>query len=78
MTPPYYYIFVIAPPPFFEEDLALYLKKLDFPSPKDNLYHILIYLGLLVLEKKIFNFQCISLSLLSPLGKGQSPFFEQT
>jgi hypothetical protein len=22
----------------FEEDLALYLKKLEFPSPKDNLY----------------------------------------
>jgi hypothetical protein len=22
----------------FEEDLALYLSKLDFPSPNDNLY----------------------------------------
>jgi hypothetical protein len=22
----------------FEEDLALYLNKLEFPSPKDNLY----------------------------------------
>jgi hypothetical protein len=24
----------------FEEDLALYLKKLEFPSPKDNLYQV--------------------------------------
>jgi hypothetical protein len=24
----------------FEQDLALYLNKLDFPSPKDNLYQI--------------------------------------
>jgi hypothetical protein len=48
----------------FEEDIALYL----------------IEFGLLVLEKKIFkNFQCIlTLSLLSPLGEGLSPSFEQT
>jgi hypothetical protein len=40
----------------------------------------LIEFGLLVLEKKIFkNFQCIfALSLLSPLGEGLSPSFEQT
>ena len=24
----------------FEEDLALYLKKIDFPLPKDNLYQV--------------------------------------
>jgi hypothetical protein len=24
----------------FEEDLALYLNKLEFPSPKDSLYHV--------------------------------------
>jgi hypothetical protein len=24
----------------FEEDLALYLNKLDFPSSKDNLYQV--------------------------------------
>jgi hypothetical protein len=24
----------------FEEDLALYLKKLEFPSSKDNLYQV--------------------------------------
>jgi hypothetical protein len=24
----------------FEEDLALYLNKLEFPSPKDNLYQV--------------------------------------
>jgi hypothetical protein len=25
---------------FFEEDLALYFNKLEFPSSKDNLYHV--------------------------------------
>jgi hypothetical protein len=24
----------------FEEDMALYLNKLEFPSPKDNLYQV--------------------------------------
>jgi hypothetical protein len=24
----------------FEEDLALYINKLEFPSPKDNLYQV--------------------------------------
>jgi hypothetical protein len=24
----------------FEEDLAFYLNKLEFPSPNDNLYHV--------------------------------------
>jgi hypothetical protein len=40
----------------------------------------LINFGQLILEKKIFkSFQCIfSLLLLSPLGDGQSPLFEQT
>jgi hypothetical protein len=39
----------------------------------------MIEFGLLVLEKKIFeNFQCIfTLLLLSPLGEGLSPSFEQ-
>jgi hypothetical protein len=38
----------------------------------------LIEIGLLVLEKKIKNFQCIfTLLLLSPLGDGQPPSFEQ-
>jgi hypothetical protein len=35
----------------------------------------MIELGLLVLEKEIFKF---TLSLLSPLGEGLSPCFEQT
>jgi hypothetical protein len=61
-----------------EEDLTLYLNKLEFPSLKDNVYHV--EFGLLVLEKKIFkNFQCIfTFLLLSPLGEGKSPSFEQT
>jgi hypothetical protein len=39
----------------------------------------LIEFGFLVLEKIFKNFQCIfTLSLLSPLGEGLSPSFEQT
>ena len=39
----------------------------------------LVEIGSVVLEKKIFKFcQCIfAISLLSPLGKGQGPSFEQ-
>jgi hypothetical protein len=34
MTPPHFFV-IISP---FEENLALYLDKLAFPSPQDNLY----------------------------------------
>jgi hypothetical protein len=33
---------IISP---FEEDLALYLKKIEFPSPKDNLYQVWLNLA---------------------------------
>jgi hypothetical protein len=65
----------------FEEELALYLNKTESPLPKDNLYPCsVIEFGLLVLEKKILKkIQCIfTLSLLSPLGEGQSLSFDQT
>jgi hypothetical protein len=29
----------------FEEDLVLYLNRLKFPSPKDNLYEVLLNLA---------------------------------
>jgi hypothetical protein len=63
----------------FEEDLVLYLNKLEFPLPKEFVPS-LIEFGLLVLKKKIFeNFQCFfTLSLLSPLGQGLSSSFVQT
>jgi hypothetical protein len=71
-------IFVILSP--FEEDLALYLNKVEFSSPKDNLHKLLSLneFGLLVLEKikKVSVFLLFLLS--SPLGEGQSPSFEQT
>jgi hypothetical protein len=60
-----------------EDDLAIYLNKLEFPSPKDKVYQF----GLLALEKKIFKkilSVFFTLLLLSPLGEGQSPSFEQT
>jgi hypothetical protein len=64
----------------FEEDLALYLNKLDLPSPKDNLYQGWLDLAGWFWKKRFLkNFQCIfTLALLSPLGEGLSPFFEQT
>jgi hypothetical protein len=45
--------FVKDPTPFlhfrdylpFEEDMALYLNKLEFPSPKDNLYQVWLNLA---------------------------------
>jgi hypothetical protein len=36
-------IFTIISP--FEEDLTLYLNKLEFPSPKDNLYQVWLNLA---------------------------------
>jgi hypothetical protein len=36
--PTCFYIFMIISP--FEADLSLYLKKLESPSPKDNLYQV--------------------------------------
>jgi hypothetical protein len=57
----------------FEEDLAPHLNKLEFPSPKDNVYQKrLIEFGLLVLEI-LKKFQCsftFLLSSSSPLGEG--------
>jgi hypothetical protein len=37
ITPPYFYIFNYLP---FEENLALYLNKFEFPSPKDDVYQV--------------------------------------
>jgi hypothetical protein len=61
-----------GPGPLFEQKWILFTKGKFVLS--------LIEFGWLVLEKKIFkNFQCIfTLSLLSPLGEGQSHSFEQT
>jgi hypothetical protein len=38
LNDPNFYISVIISP--FEEDLALYLNKLEYPSLKDNLYYV--------------------------------------
>jgi hypothetical protein len=73
MTQPHFYNYLP-----FEEDLALYLNKTEYPSPKDNFVPRVIEFGLLVLEKIFKNFQCIfTLSLLFPLGERQSLSFEQ-
>jgi hypothetical protein len=56
------------------------LNKLEFPSSKDSLYHN-IWLNLACwfwrrFKKKIH--RIFTLSLLSPLREGLSPYFEQT
>jgi hypothetical protein len=56
MTPPHFYIFCDYLP--FLENLALYLNKLEFPSPKDNLYQVWLKLACWFWRKrflKIFN-----------------------
>jgi hypothetical protein len=64
----------------FEEDLALYLNKLESPSPKDDLYQLWLNLAQWFWRRKFLNIFSVFfiLLLLSPLGEGQSPSFEQT
>jgi hypothetical protein len=77
MTPPHFYILVI---------ISLLKRTWPFIWTNLNSLHPRIictkfdWFGLLVLKINIFkNFQCIfTLSLLSPLGEGLSPSFEQT
>jgi hypothetical protein len=55
--------------------ISLYLNKLEFPLPKDDLYQLsLIEIGWLVLEK-LFSVFLLFL-LLSPFGEECSPLFE--
>jgi hypothetical protein len=76
MTPPHFTFLWLSslwrgPGPLFEQIWIPFTQGIFVPS--------LIDFGLLFLEKKIFkNFQRIfTLSLLSPLGDGLSPSFEQ-
>ena len=63
----------------FERGLALHLNKFESPLPKNDLCQNLVEICPVVLKKKIFNnFQYnFTFSLLSPLGKGRGPSFEQ-
>jgi hypothetical protein len=57
---------------FFEEDLALYLIKLEFPSPKDKLYQVWLNLACW-LWRNFFFLTFIAFSLFRsnfPLEKG--------
>jgi hypothetical protein len=55
----------------FEEDLSLYLNKREFPSPKDNMYQVLLILTRYIWRKIL---KIVSVSLLFcyylPLEKG--------
>jgi hypothetical protein len=55
MTPPYFLNFCNYLP--FEQDLVLYLKKLEFPLPKYVFVPGLIEIGILILEKIFFPFK---------------------
>jgi hypothetical protein len=78
MTPPHFDIFVIISP--LKRTWPLIWKKLEFSLPKDNLYKVWLNLACWFWRRFFFfKFQCIfTLLLLSPLGEGQSPSFEQT
>jgi hypothetical protein len=55
------------------------LNKLEFPSPKDNMYQVWLNLASWFWRRFVFKFSVyFPLLLLSPLGEGQSPSFEQT
>jgi hypothetical protein len=58
----------------FKNDLVIYLNKFNFPSSKDNLYHVWLKLAHWFYKY----FLCILLLLLSPLREGCHPSFEQT
>jgi hypothetical protein len=63
----------------FEDDLALYLNKIDFPSSKENLYQVWLNLDSRFWRRFFLkNFSIFTLSLVSPLGEGLSPSFEGT
>jgi hypothetical protein len=70
MTPPHFYIFVIISP--FKEDLALYLKKLEFPLPKDNLYQVWLKLARWFWRRRFLKFFSVFLLFryYLPLEKG--------
>jgi hypothetical protein len=55
----------------FEEDLVLHLKKLGFPSPKDNLYQVWLNLACWFWRRFFFKFSVFSLfRYYLPLEKG--------
>ena len=62
-----------------KKGVTLYLNKLESPSLKDALC-AKFKIGLVILEKKIFKFRSgiFAVSLLSFLGKGHGPLFDQT
>ena len=54
-----------------EKDMALHLKKLESPSPKNALCQLWSKLGLMVLHKILKILQCIfAISIISLLGNG--------
>jgi hypothetical protein len=65
-----------------ERDYPLLLKKPESSLSKDDVYQIWLKLAQWFWKKRFLNFKnfqiIFTLSLLSPLGEGLSPFFEQT
>jgi hypothetical protein len=63
----------------FEQDLALNFNHFEFPLPKGRFVQCFIEIGQLYLKKNFLNdFQFIFTHfLLSPLGKGGCPSYQQ-
>jgi hypothetical protein len=70
MTPPHFYLSFYYLP--FEEDLAFYLNKLEYPLLKDNLYQVWFNLACLFWRKRFLKiFSAFSLfRYYLPLEKG--------
>ena len=64
----------------YELWIILHLNNLESPSPKASLWQVWFKLVQWFLRRRFFKFcQCtFAISLISPLGKGQGPSFEQT
>ena len=74
------FIFVISLSSPLGKGQGIQFRQTWIPITKGYFMPSLVEIGPVVLEKKIFNFhQCIfAISLLSPYGKGQGPWFAQT
>ena len=69
----YFRYFVTISP--WKKGRTLYSNTHESPSPKDALSQVWLYLAVWFLKRRFVKF---TITLLSPLGKGLGPSFEQT
>jgi hypothetical protein len=74
MTPSHFYNYLP-----FEADLAIYLNKTESPSPKDNLYHVWLYLACWFWRRRFLKIFSVFLHFryYLPLEKGNPLHFNK-